>query len=236
MSSLSSVSNLTGLNTSGISFNGLASGLDTNQIIQAMLSLQQAQISNLQAQQAKVVAQQNAFQTIQSDLSDFQTKSENLAQALNSPLDAKKVSSSDETLATAAASANAAPGVYSFVVNTLAQAQQIASQGFSSPTAAITHGSLQIQIGTGATTTINVDSSNDTLQGLANSINNSGGGVTASVVNTGAANNPYELVLSSNKTGAANTINITNNLAANSGGAVKPLLTTTVQAATNASI
>src|SRR5262245_5703125 len=107
MSSLSSVSNLTGLNSSGISFNGLASGLDTNQLIQALLSVQQAQITNLQAKQAQVVAQQSAFQTIQSRLSDFQNQSDKLAQALNSPLAAKKVTSSDSTLVSAAVTASA---------------------------------------------------------------------------------------------------------------------------------
>ncbi len=237
MSALSSVGNsLTGLSTNGLSVNGLASGLDTNAIIQAMLSFQQAQITNLQAQQARIAAQQSAFQTIQSDLSAFQTQAQKLAQALNSPFDAKVVTSSDNTVATGAASASAAPGVYTFTVNALAAAQQIASQGFSSASASVTHGTLQIQVGTGTATTITVDSSNDTLQGLATAVNNSGADVTAAVVNTGAASNPYELVLTSKKTGAANTIAVTNNLAANNGNAVKPTLTTTVQPAADASV
>ena len=237
MSALSSLGNsLAGLSTNGLGVNGLASGLDTNAIIQAMLSFQQAQITNLQAQQARIAAQQNAFQTVQSDLSAFQTQAQKLAQALNSPFDAKVVVSSDNTIATGAASASAAPGVYTFTVNHLAAAQQIASQGFSSATASITHGTLQLQVGTGTATTITVDSSNDTLQGLANAINNAGADVTAAIVNTGAASNPYELVLTSKNAGAANTIAITNNLAADGGGAVKPLLTTTVQPAADASI
>ncbi len=233
---MSTMSSIAGLSTNGLSFSGLATGLDTNSIIQAMLSFQQAQITNLQARQAQFAAQQNAFQTVQASLSDFQNQAQKLAQDLNSPFDAKTVTSSDNTLATGAATASAASGVYTFTVNALAKAQQISSQGFSSSTASITHGTLQLQVGTGATTTITVDSSNDTLQGLANAINSSGAGVTAAIVNTGAANNPYQLVLTSNTTGAANTINITNNLAADNGGAVKPLLTTTVQAAADASI
>jgi flagellar hook-associated protein 2 len=237
MSALSSLGNsLAGLSTNGLGVNGLASGLDTNAIIQAMLSFQQAQITNLQAQQARIAAQQNAFQTIQSDLSAFQTQAQKLGQALNSPFDAKVVTSSDNTTATGAASASAAPGVYTFTVNNLAAAQQIASQGFSSASASITHGTLQIKVGTGASTTITVDSSNDTLQGLANAINNAGADVTAAIVNTGAGSNPYELVLTSKDAGAANTIAITNNLAADGGGAVKPLLNTTVQPAADASI
>lgn len=237
MSALSSVgSSLAGLSANGLSVNGLASGLDTNAIIQAMLSFQQAQITNLQVRQARIAAQQSAFQTIQSDLSAFQTQAQKLAQALNSPFDGKAVTSSDNTVATGAASASAAPGVYTFTVNALAAAQQIASQGFSSASASVTHGTLQIQVGTGTATTITVDSSNDTLQGLATAINNSGADVTAAVVNTGAAGNPYELVLTSKKTGAANTIAVTNNLAADGGGAVKPLLTTTVQPAADASV
>jgi flagellar hook-associated protein 2 len=230
------MSSITGLSTNGLSFSGLATGLDTNSIIQAMLSFQQAQITNLQARQAQFAAQQNAFHTVQAALSDFQTQAQKLAQDLNGPFDAKTVTSSDNTLATGAATSSAAPGVYTFTVNALAKAEQISSQGYSSATASITHGTLQLQVGTGATTTITVDSSNDTLQGLANAINNSGAGVTAAIINTGAGNNPYQLVLTSNTTGAANTINITNNLAASNGGAVQPQLTTIVQAAADASI
>ncbi len=72
---------------------------------------------------------------------------------------------------TAAASSNAAPGIYNLQVDSLAQAQEIASQGFASPTSAITQGTLQLQIGNGAATTITIDSTNNSLQGLANAIN-----------------------------------------------------------------
>lgn len=233
---MSSLGSLTGLNASGINFSGLASGLDSNKIIQALLAIQQGRIAALQANQAKVVAQQGAFQTVQAKLTDFQAQASKLAQALNSPFDAKTISSSNTALATAAASASAAPGVYTFTVNSLAQAQQISSQGFSGPTSAITQGTLRIQVGTGAATTVTIDNTNNTLQGLANAINNSSSDVTASIVNAGGATNPYKLVLTSKKTGAANTITLTNNLAADNGGAVKPLLTTTVQAAADAQI
>ena len=75
-----------------------------------------------------------------------------------------------------------------------------------------------------------IDGTNDTLQGLANAMNNAGAGVTASVVNDGSGNNPYRLLLTSNQSGADNTIQITNNLAADSGGPCSPFLTPTMSA------
>jgi flagellar hook-associated protein 2 len=134
-------------------------------------------------------------------------------------LDSKAVTSSSTSTVTASATTDAAPGVYSLTVNRLAQVHQVASQGFSDPNSTIT-----------------VNGTNNTLQGLANAINASGGDVSATIVNTGAATNPYELLLASKKSGAANAITITNNLAADNGGAVKPLLTTTGQAAADASV
>ena len=72
---------------------------------------------------------------------------------------------------TAAASSNAAAGNYNLQVNSLAQHKKLRPKGLPSPTSTITQGTLQLQIGNGAATTITIDSTNNSLQGLANAIN-----------------------------------------------------------------
>lgn len=223
-SGTSASSTLTGLNTSGISFQGLASGLDTNQLIQGLLAVQQQQITNLQNRQAQIIQQESAYNTIQSNLLALQTAAGSLSSTFSSVFDARTAASSNSNLATASANSGAQAGVYSFKVNSLAQAQQIASQGFDSASSTITQGTFAFQVGTGAVNTITINSTNNTLQGLASAINTANAGVTASVVNDGSSSQGYHLLLTSNNSGTANAITITNNLAASGGGALRPEL------------
>lgn len=58
-----------------------------------------------------------------------------------------------------------------------------------------------------ATATVKIDSSNNTLQGIRDTINAAGLGVTASIVSDGSAT-PHHLVLTSNKTGTTSSMKI----------------------------
>jgi flagellar hook-associated protein 2 len=225
MSSISSAGSST-LNPGAaapLTITGLASGIDTNAIIQQLVAVQQNQVTSLQNQQAAIATQQSTFNSIESDLSDLQSQASALSQSINGIFDARTVTSSDQSLATGAASADAVPGVYSFRVTGLARAQEIASQGFASAGSTITQGTFGLQVGSGPVTTVTVDGGNDTLQGLATAINNSGAGVNASIVNDGSGSQAFRLLLTATSTGATNGITVTNNLAADSGSAGKPV-------------
>lgn len=235
MSSLSGIGSTASLNSSGIQFTGLASGVDTDRLIQGLTALGQSQVRRLENQQNQIAQRRNAFKEIETRLFDLQNQSFRLGRTFNSSFDGKKVTISHQDLVAATASASAAPGVYAFKINAVAKAHQIASQAFTDKSATITQGNLQIKVGEGATTTITIDSTNNTLQGLANAINAAAGDVSATIVNDGSAT-PYKLLLTSKKTGQVNDIEITNNLADSAGDAIKPTLTTTVQAAADASI
>lgn len=206
---------------------GLATGLDTTSIINGLLSVQTARIALLQSKEDKTTKQQTAFKSVEAKLLALQSDIGTLGRAQNGAFDGKLVTSSDEDLLTAAASSRAAPGVYSLRVNSLARAHQIASQGFDDPDSTITEGTFGIRIGSGATTTITIDGTNNTLNGLATAINDAGIGVNATVVNDGSGSQPYRLVLSSSQTGAANAITITNGLGADGTGARRPELSST---------
>ena len=226
---------ITGLNTNGLTFGGLATGINTDTLIAGLTKLNQQLIDTLKARQADVVSKQTTFAALQGKLFDLQAKTAGLARAAGGAFDGRTATPSDPAVVSAAAGTAAAPGTYTFTVTALAQAHQVASAGFADPHAQVKEGTLTLKVGSGAATTITVDGRNNTLQGLADSINAAGGEVRASVLNDGSGGTPYRLVLTATKTGAANTIAVTNNLAAGAGAAINPTAKT-YQAAADATV
>jgi flagellar hook-associated protein 2 len=231
-------SSTTGLSTSTngspLNFTGLSSGLDTTSIINGLTAIESQYIQQLTQRQTTIKTQQSAFDDISSKLQALQTAVESLTNSVSGPFDGHTVTSSNPSAVTAAASSTAVPGQYTFTVGSLADANQIASQGFSSPSDTIKQGTLTLQVGSSAAVTVTIDSSNNTLQGLANAINAAGGNVTAAVINDGSST-PYRLLLTSGSTGVANDIQVTNNLTSGTGASIDPK-NTTVQAGTDAQI
>jgi flagellar hook-associated protein 2 len=200
---------------------GLVSGLDTNSLIDGLLALDQARVTQLQSRQRSYDQDLTAFQGVEAKLLALQSTVFQLGRAQNNAFDGISATSSDESQVTAAADHGATPGIYTLQVNSLAKSQMTASQGFDSASSAITQGTLQIKLNSGATTTITIDSTNNTLQGLASAINAANAGVTASIVNDGSDSRtqPYRLLLTATNGGTDNGFTIVNNLAADSGSA-----------------
>lgn len=210
--------------SSNVSFSGLASGLNTQALVTNILRFNQQRITLLQQTVSTKTTQQSAFSGIQSRLNTLMGDANQLAMPQGSVFDNKTVNSSNTDLVTAAVGSGAKSGVTSIKVLALAQADQIASQGFEDPSGQISQGTIQIQAGS-KSATLTIDSTNNTLSGLASSINNAQLGVTATIVNTGSTDprtQPYRLILTADNTGSANAVHITNNLAATSGSAVRP--------------
>src|SRR5579871_4347193 len=228
---MSSISNL---NTNGLSFSGLASGIDTSKIIDGLTSISQQRITDLQNKKSAITGKQTTFGNLEAQVFALQNSITQLARSVGGAFNGRTATSSDTTVLTASATSDAQPGNYSLQVQSLAQAQQVASSGVSNLSTTLKQGTIQIQVGDGTTTTVTVGPNNNTLQGLANAINNAGGDVTASVISDGSAT-PYKLLLSSNKTGAANTIQVTSSLTTGD-GATPNFTQTTVQAASDATV
>ena len=228
------MSSVSASNTNGLSFGGLASGIDSAKLVEGLTKLNQRRIDALNLQKAAVVSKQTEFTSLQSKLFDLQFKANALARSAGSAFDNRKATVSDATALTAVAGTAAVHGTYSLTVNELARGAQIASEGFADPNAQLKQGTLTLQVGTGTATTVTVDSRNNTLQGLADSVNAAGGDVRASIINDGSAA-PYRLLLTSSKTGAANAITVTNNLTTGTGASIDPA-NKTLQAATDASV
>jgi flagellar hook-associated protein 2 len=210
-----------------VTVGGLASGLDTNQIISKLVAAASVPVTLLQNRLAAVQATQSSIGTLAGDLSALGTAAQTLSTV--SGVLVQRASSSNETVVTAAAGAGAQSGALTLNVTQLARnSTASASVGLaaSSDPVATGPGTFQFQVGSGPVESVAVDATT-TLDGLVTAINGLGAGVTASAVNLGTAASPdYRLVLSSTATGASSTITIVHDDTA--------LLVQTTQAGQNA--
>ncbi len=184
-------------------------GLDFNQILQADAAAAQVPISALQNQLVGVNTAISTLGTIAGDFTSLQSALNALNSSLSIPPEG--VTTSQNAPFTAAVTGAPINGTYNVTVSQLASAESLASQGYASSDASVGDGSLTVSIG-GQPTSITVDSSNDTLSGLASAINAAGIGVTAQVVNTGAPGAPFRFQITSDATGAAQAFSISSSL------------------------
>lgn len=195
----------------GMQVNGIASQLDTASIIDALLTFDNQNVTLLQYDQAQKTNQISTYQSINAKLLSFQTQAKLLTKT--NSFSATNVSVSDDSYLTAAANKKIGLGSYAINVEALAQNQQLASQGFADESSSLLgDGTVTIKVGDGSEVSFTLDSSNNSLRGLRDAINAGSADVTASIINDGSSNDPYRLLLTSNKTGAANKMSITSDL------------------------
>jgi flagellar hook-associated protein 2 len=179
--------------------------LDVSSLVTALVNSKIAgQTATLTAQANTDNTQLSAIGKLSAALSALQV---GLAPLFNGSLQGAFTATADGDGLTATAGSGAVAGSYSVNVKQIAQAQSITSGAFSTSQAtALGTGTLNIQVGD-KSMNLTVDSTNDSLSGLAAAINNSSTnpGVAATVVN---GKDGAHLVLSSTSTGAANTISV----------------------------
>jgi len=192
-------------NTATLTSTGLGSGLDINSMVTAIVNAAiQPQQNRLQAYQTADQATLSALGTLKSILSNLQTATD--AITTGGALSQLSASVSDSSVFSASAGTGAVAGNYQVQIQTLAAANAIKSSAYASASAAVTDGTYTLNAG-GKSFSITVDSSNDTLSGLADAINKASdnSGVSATVVN--ASNGAY-LVLSATQTGVVNAVSM----------------------------
>ena len=188
---------------------GAAGGsvIDVSSLVAQLVAATQApQEALIQSQTQAVTTEISAVGQLKSALSAFQSS---LA-AIDTPsaFGSLSATSSDPAAFTASVGPGATLGSYSVSVSQLAQAEQIVSStAYSSSSAVVGTGTLQLSLG-GSSFSVSIGSGNDTLAGIAATINSASGnpGIEASVL-TGTSG--AYLVLTSSLTGAANTIAVT---------------------------
>ncbi|HTU97898.1 MAG TPA: flagellar filament capping protein FliD [Solirubrobacteraceae bacterium] len=201
-SSSSSSSGLTLTSLSGSStqqVTGLASGLDTDQIITEEMSIYQQPVTNLQNQQSGLTAMNNQLTSIQNEL---QTLSSDALEVGDPTLfeTTQSVTSSDPTRVTATSATGAGVGGYQVSVSQLANSAQ-ATYGYTSPTS---DDNITVN---GSSYTI---TAGESIQNFVDSINSdTNGSVYAAATNSGT------VVFSSRATGASSSVSVSD-----SGGAL----------------
>jgi len=196
-----------------IQFTGLATGIDTAALIDAIIEARS--ITNIIRENE--VEQLEAANTAIGEL-------ETMVLSLNSMIDAfreingggldKQATSSDEEVLTATASNAATNGAYDITVNSLAQT---ATGSFYDSTSTYTStddvfstdtGSIDVTVGTGAnqfTINVGVTGGSTTVADVVDAINNdanASGRVSATAVNVGTADNPdYRVVVNTLESG-----------------------------------
>jgi flagellar hook-associated protein 2 len=205
--------------TSGsITSTGIGSGLNIGAIVSTLTtaygSAQQTQLTN---QANKLDAQVSAFGTFTSALDGLQST----LSALETPsqLAGYDATVADKSVATATASSSAVSGTYSLSVQNLATSQTLTSAPVANSSTIVGTGTLNISVG-GASVSINVTASNNTLAGIADAINGATNnpGVSASII---TSTDGARLVLSGDTTGAGNSIKVTET---DGGGGLSSLL------------
>ena len=191
-----------------LSIDGLVTGIDTESVINGVLEIQQQQIDRLNTRKEGIVEQQTAVGFLESTIASLQSSIVQLGRVGSNAFSGRLSSVSDESAIAVAVSNAAPPGSYRLSVNSLARAHQVASNGLDSVDSEIATGEYSLQVGAGEQIVVEVDTSNNTLSGLADSINAANADVAATVINDGSSSSAHRLLLTSNKTGASNELTI----------------------------
>lgn len=219
-----------------ITMNGLASGLDSASIVSKLIELEKRPIGLLEDKQVKVNDQISAWQEFNTKLLSLNTS----AAKLNTQGKFKGVSgtftndvANGPNIVSLTTTTAATEGTSNITVSNLAAQQKtISNQTWSSLTAFSGIGSLTITAN-GTSTTV----TGATLDDYITAINNSGMGVTASVVDTSSTSTPsYKLSISGDSTGADNSFTITGTGTATGPGTMPDPTFSNTQTARNASI
>jgi flagellar hook-associated protein 2 len=187
-----------------ITSSGIGSGLNIGAIVSSLTTAYGA------AQTTQLTNQQNTLDTQVSAYGTFTAALDTLKLSLPSLEDPSQLAAfaatvADKNIASATTGAGAVAGTYSLQVNNLATVATATSARLSS-TAAVGTGTLTISVGA-ASTAITIDSTHNTLAGIASAINSApNAGVSASVITTTGGS---RLVLTGTSTGAANQITVT---------------------------
>ena len=175
-----------------VSFGGLATGLDTKSIIDALMKVEQQPIDRLNNDKSFYQNRLKAFTDFNSKLTALKAAADAIdtEQELNTPT---ATASSDEYFS-ATASSSASMGSYQITVVDLAQVQKDVSDGVADSAAKnFGTGNLTLTVN-GTATDIAISSSNNSLSGIVSAINDANLGVTATMINDGT-DTPYRMVL-----------------------------------------
>ncbi|HEY0961901.1 MAG TPA: flagellar filament capping protein FliD [Pseudomonadales bacterium] len=206
-----------------ISATGLGSGLDISGLVKQLVDAERAGPDlQIARETAKVNTKLSAMGSMKGAIAGFQNSLNGLNVLDN--YGKRSITSSNSGAVSATVTNAAVPNSYTMEVSKLAEAHALAGPAFpDSDTTPIGTGTLTFRWGTTSydtdtdsydsfslnpdsnITTLTIDSSNNTLEGIMNAINEADFGVTASIVNDGSG---FRLLMTSEKTGVKNSLEV----------------------------
>ncbi|MDG1499201.1 MAG: flagellar filament capping protein FliD [Planctomycetota bacterium] len=198
--------------TTSLSFGGLASGLDTTAIINALVGAEAIPITLEEGKQATEEAKLSLMSNFEGLVKTLQDKADEMKSI--STFLSHIVTPSTEGYANFTVTGAPTAGSHTLEVLALAAAEKWGSNGFADPdTTQLDGGSISFDYG-GTAYSVVVDPASSTLNDIASAINaQAGDAVSATVINTGTDLSPsYELVMTGKDTGedfALENMNVT---------------------------
>lgn len=183
-----------------IQFSGLASGLDTDEIIESLMEIESASIDTIEEKVTDLEDQLEAYGELDTLMDTLYDAIEDMN--YSSQLVTHEATTSTDEYLTASATTTSVDGAsYEVEVVSLAQVQKsVSSTGFAD-TSAYTLGTGTITLTVdGETYSLSLDEDTCSIDDLADAINNTDVGISASIMDTGDADAPYLLVLTGEDT------------------------------------
>ena len=192
-----------GTSSSPLTFTGQSTFASSfQQVLQRAVSIASLPMQETEIAIGKLQSQQTDLSTLQSNFSQLQNSVQSIATAMSGGVSA---SSSNSGIVVASAQSSTLPGSYSIQVQDIGSSTTTLSNATTTPVTDPTSGNISSSLNytltvNGVASTINLTGGN--LNALAAAINDSGAGVSATIVNMGSNTSPdYRLAISSNELG-----------------------------------
>lgn len=188
-------------------FSGKSTGIDVSSVVDELMQVEEEPETQMETQQSTISSQVSALTTISTALSTLASSVSSL-QELDGAFSQLTTGSSDSTIVSAAAGDTAVAGTHTIVVSQLATTSSSYSNYIPSGSS-LAGAEINVAFGSSSdptsNTTIDIPSSDTTLQQAADYINQGSYGVTASVVTDSVGS---RLVLTSNTSGSAGNLTV----------------------------
>jgi len=181
-------------------------GIDVSSVVDQILYTERAPERLWQQQQTTLKSQATVLTGINSNMASLSSSANALKDILGA-IAAKTATSSQNNILTASAQPSASAGIHVIKVANLASTSTYYTDAVASG-AVLAPGTIQIQVGASTTRTVSIGSTNNTVSTLASSINESGLGLTASVIRDSTGE---RLALTSNTSGELGDITVAGN-------------------------
>ena len=197
---------------------GAGSGVDVKSLAQSLVDAEkQPRKALIDGKITKSEAKISGYAAVNFVLSELKKKFSALDDL--SDFSAMVVTNNQSNAFAVSTDSTAVSGTHSIEVLSLAKAQRRTSVGFATSATSLNNGgdfNLSLNVGNNATQSIAIAAAKATPAGVVSAINSANAGVTAQLVNTGHATEPFQIVITG-KTGIANAFTLTSDIAAGTG-------------------